>query len=339
MSALRLLTDHPRAWTAARWLLGIGVLALLILELDGPAIVARIASANGPLVIIGVLGLTAVHALGAAAWAILCCQLGGLRLGWTAALRIYFAAQALGGVTPANIGGDAYRVVAVRNAGLGWSAAVAPVLVQRATSYLALAILVLPALAALTATSHLPIAILFAGLVACALAGGVALVLLIAPSWLATLRVSLPWPGAWRAATLSTEAAAWTPPPIRSVAVATGFGLAFHASSVLLTVLLVAAVDPSALAWSVLSAIVVARLSLAVPILPSGLGANEAILALLFAALGVAPEIALAALLLGRMALLLTTLVGASLLLMGGQVIPPVQKRQEARGGSPVTSR
>lgn len=109
------------------------------------------------------------------------------------------------------------------------------------------------------------------------------------------------------------------------MAVATGFGLAFHGTSVLLTGLLAAAVDPSAVGISVLAAIVVARLSLAVPILPSGIGANEAILSLLFAALGLGPQVALAALLLTRVALVLTTLLGAALLLVARQGIqaPP----------------
>jgi uncharacterized membrane protein YbhN (UPF0104 family) len=82
-----------------------------------------------------------------------------------------------------------------------------------------------------------------------------------------------------------------------------------------------AAVDPAAVGVPVVAAIIVARLSLAVPILPSGLGANEAILVLLFSGLGLAPQTALAGLLLGRVALVLTTLVGASLLLFGRPVI------------------
>jgi len=104
--------------------------------------------------------------------------------------------------------------------------------------------------------------------------------------------------------------------------VATGFAFAFHAVSIVLTALLVVAVDPSAVGISVLAAIVVARLSLAVPILPSGLGANEAILSLLFVGLGFAPQTALAALLLTRVALVLTTALGAGLILFGQHGIP-----------------
>jgi len=74
---------------------------------------------------------------------------------------------------------------------------------------------------------------------------------------------------------------------------------------------------------AVLAAITIARLSLAVPILPSGLGANEAILALLFAGMSLSPQTALAALLLGRVALVLTTALGAGLLLFGERGIKP----------------
>jgi uncharacterized membrane protein YbhN (UPF0104 family) len=333
MSALRSLLAHPRAWRAARWAAAIGVLALLVVGLDSGEVLARIRSANGPLVVTGVLGLGAVHALAAAAWRILCRQLGGLRLRWATCLRIFYAAQALGGVTPANVGGDAYRVLAVRRAGLGWSAAVAPVLVQRATSYLALALMALPALGWLAISSHLPFAILAAGLMLCAVAGGVALLLLAAPERLGALRARLSWNLASTSSHPPAEPVNPMRPPIGSMAVATAFGLAFHGVSVLLTALLVVAVDPSAMGISVLAAIVVARLSLAVPILPSGLGANEAILALLFVGLGLAPQTALAALLLTRVALVLTTLLGAVLLLVGRQGIA----RAEARiGGQPA---
>jgi uncharacterized membrane protein YbhN (UPF0104 family) len=296
----------------------------MVVGFDGAEVWARIRSANGPLVVTAVLGLTAVHAVGAFCWAMLCRRLGGLRLGWSTALRVHYAAQALGGITPANIGGDAYRVVAARGAGPGWGAAVAPVLVQRATSYLALAILALPAIAFLSTELRSSDPILLPALLLCGLAGAVAIVMLAAPGSLARLLPRVPW----------------VRPPLRSVAMATALGLTFHAMSVLLTALLLAAVDPSTVGAPVVAAIVVARLSLAIPILPSGLGANEAILALLFASLGMAPQVALAGLLLGRMALVLTTLIGAGLLLFGRQGIPGgTAAAQEARQGAPVISR
>jgi uncharacterized membrane protein YbhN (UPF0104 family) len=315
VSAVRSFLAHPRAWRIARWAAAFAVLAVLVVGLDSREILARIQAANGLLVVCGVLGLTAAHLLAAAAWRVLCRQLGGIRLAWATSLRIYYAAQALGGVTPANIGGDAYRVLAMRRAGLGWSAAVAPVLVQRATSYLALALLALVALGWLAVSALLPGAILAAGLLLCLLAGGVAVLLLAAPAPVMAVRARLQRGGAPEPSDPATDALNPVRPPIGSVAVATLLALLFHAVSVLFTALLVAAVDPSAIGIPVLAAIMVARLSLAVPILPSGIGANEAILSLLFVALGLAPQIALAALLLTRVALVLTTLLGAGLLL------------------------
>jgi uncharacterized membrane protein YbhN (UPF0104 family) len=321
VSRARTFLAHPRAWRVARWAAAIGVLTVLVASLDGREILVRIQAANWLLVVCGVLGLTAVHLLGAAAWRVLCRQIGGLRLAWTTTLRVYFAAQALGGITPANIGGDAYRVLAVRRAGLGWRAALAPVLVQRATSYLALALLALAALGWLAASALLPAGILAAALVLAVLTAGVAVLLLVAPAPVASVRARLQRSAGADRSGASADALNFRP-LIGSVVVATLLGLLFHAVSVLLTVLLVAAVDPSAAGIPVVAAIMVARLSLAVPILPSGIGANEAILSLLFAALGLAPQIALAALLLTRVALLLTTLLGAMSLLVGRPRIP-----------------
>jgi uncharacterized protein (TIRG00374 family) len=59
----------------------------------------------------------------------------------------------------------------------------------------------------------------------------------------------------------------------------------------------------------------VARLALAVPLLPSGLGVQEGMLGLLFVGLGMPPDTALAAMLLARTSLVLTTALGAMLLL------------------------
>ena len=315
-----------RAWIAARWALGIGVVALMLVSLDSAEVLARIRAANGALVVIGVLGLTAVHALGATTWAILCRQLGGLRLGRWSALRLYYAAQALGGVTPANVGGDAYRVVALRHAAPGWSAAVAPVLVQRATSYLALALLALPAIGVLVA-SRVTSLILPAALVLTLAAGAMGTLMLSAPATLTWIISRL----RWRPAASPKTEGSWPRPAPRSVATGTGLGIAFHAASVLLTAVLVVAVDPRAIGVPAIAAVVVARLSLAIPFLPSGLGANEAILALLFSALGLAPQTALAALLLGRLALVLTTLVGTGALLAGRPAVPAA--------AAPATSR
>jgi glycosyltransferase 2 family protein len=314
VSAASFVDSHPRLWAASRWAAGIGLVALLLVGLDGGQVLDRIRAANVLLVAIGIVGLLAVHLLPAATWRILCLQLAGLRLAWASCLRLYYVAQALGGVTPANVGGDAYRVVAVRKIGLEWGAAAQPVIVQRATSYLALAMLALPALGWLAIASALPPGILAAGLLLCLLAAAVAVLLVVSRGWIAAVTRRLPW-------TTATGSVRPSPDPVErrhvslaSLGTATALAIGFHAASILFTALLVAAVDPSATGPAVLAAVTVARLSLAVPVLPSGLGANEAILSLLFSSLGLSPETALAGLLLGRLALVCTTLLGAGLL-------------------------
>jgi len=82
---------------------------------------------------------------------------------------------------------------------------------------------------------------------------------------------------------------------------------------------LVIAVDPRVGGPAVLAALVIARLAIAVPLTPSGIGIGEGIAASLFVALGLPPEVAVAASLLGRVSLLATAGLGAVLLLVGGR--------------------
>ena len=56
---------------------------------------------------------------------------------------------------------------------------------------------------------------------------------------------------------------------------------------------------------------------MAVPLTPSGIGVHEAVLAGLFVAIGLPPGAALAALLLARGALVITTLLGAATFVRG----------------------
>ena len=111
-------------------------------------------------------------------------------------------------------------------------------------------------------------------------------------------------------------------------------GLAFHTLSIGLTLLLILALDPVIPLPVALAAITVARLSLAVPITPSGLGVQEGVLALLFGSVGLAPETAIAGLLLGRLALVLTTGIGVLLLAGSGRV--PLAPERPVRHGPVV---
>ena len=295
-------------WRLARPVLGIAALGLVLLSVDMGAVADRLAGAQPWLVAAGVLGLTATHLIGALTWRSLVADLGGVRLPWWEAVRLHYGAQAIGGVTPANLGGDVHRAVAMRSTGHGWRAAVTPLVVQRATSYLALSLLSLLALPVVgaAATGAAPIVVI-GGVVGLGTAGGA---LLLLPGVGGSV-------GGWVRRRLRAEPSGTEAPPSvgRSVAVGTGLGLVFHAAAIGFTWLVVAAVDPSLPVWPVLGALAIARLSLAVPITPSGIGIQEGVLALLFTQLGLPATSALAGLLLARLALVLVTVIGAVWLL------------------------
>jgi uncharacterized membrane protein YbhN (UPF0104 family) len=94
-------------------------------------------------------------------------------------------------------------------------------------------------------------------------------------------------------------------------------GLAFHAGSLLLTWLLLTAVEPSAATLPILAALAIARLSLALPLTPSGVGIQEAVVVTIVASLGGPVEAVLAGLLLARLSLVSTTIIGSALVAVG----------------------
>jgi uncharacterized membrane protein YbhN (UPF0104 family) len=295
----------------SRLALGVALLGLVLLSVDPSHVLARLSGANIWLVLPAVIGLTAMHAVGAAGWRAILAAVGGVHLSWRSALSLYYAAQAIGGVTPANLGGDIHRVVSLRGGGQGWRAAVAPVVIQRATSYLALSALSLAGLVVLAARTAVATSVVIAGLAfACAVAA-VAWILLYPPARLRRVHARLVSLIGGR------DDDGELPVPRLGPAALLGMvqGLAFHAGSIGLTWLLVLAVDPGAPGVPIVAALAVARLATAVPFSPSGLGVQEGVLGLLFVGLGMRPETALAAMVLARIALLLTTAIGALLLL------------------------
>lgn len=283
----------PRVRQVARLLIGIAVLGVLLAGLDANLVVERLAHANLLLAAGGILGLVAVHLLGAVTWRTLIRRLAGSELPWRQTFRLYYIGQALGGVTPANLGGDAFRIHAL---GLRETrASVWPVLVQRAGSYIALALIAAVALVPLSAAAA------WAGqLVVGALLAGVAVaflpVLLLRAIRVRDSLAQIPrraLPGA--------------------VLISLGLGALFHLASIVLTYLLLSAVASGPLPLSALFAIAVARLAIAFPLTPSGLGVQEGALSVAFAALGLDPAVALAGLLLSRCALLITGALGMAL--------------------------
>ena len=292
-----------RWWRTARPLAGILALALVLVGVDPAAVGAGLAGASLPLVVLGVLGLTLAHLVPAAGWRAILGVTGRVWLPWRPALVVSYAAQAIGGVTPANLGGDVHRAGMLRRAGHHWSAAVAPLLVQRATSYLALSGLAAVAAAYLAVRTPLAGGIVAGGLGVAAIVGVAAWLLLAPPDAVRGLRDRLAGAALGRPANLG-----------RATLIGLATGLVFHAVAIGLTGLLVVAVEPMAPIGGVFAALAVARLALAVPITPSGLGVQEGAAAILFAGIGLAPGVALAAMLLARLGLVLTTLVGVALL-------------------------
>jgi len=285
-----------RGW---RVVVGVAVLLVVLLGVDPATVGAAVTRADLRLVIIGVLGLTAVHLVSAASWRTIHGRMTGRWLPWREAVPVFYAAQAIGGVTPANLGGDLHRAAVLRGSGQSWGSAVAPLLVQRATSYLALSALAIVASAILAA--HAP------------MAGGLALVGLavaIGVAGMAWVLVSPPAP----LRDLRDRITGGAPDPMRATGPAAiigiGSGLAFHGAAIGFTAVIALAVVPGAPLLPVLAALATARLALAVPVTPSGLGIQEGILAILFTALGLGSSAALAAMLLARLSLLLTTVIG-----------------------------
>ena len=316
-----------RSWRVA---VGLAVLVVVIVGVDPAAVHASLADADPGLVLIGVLGLTAAHVVPAAGWRAIHGRTTGRWLSWRATVELSYAAQAIGGVTPANVGSDLHRATVLRRGGHDWGSAVAPLVLQRATSVVALSALAIAAAAFLAARAPEAGGLSVVGAGLAVAAAGIAWVLVVPPKRLAPVRDRL---------------TGGKVPPLVGIggaaAIGIGTGLAFHAAAIGLTGLLVLAVEPAAPLVSVVAALAVARLALTVPITPSGLGIQEGVLAVLFAALGLAAGVALAAMLLARVALVLTTLIGVVLLLRSrhGTETHTPQGEQLGAGDAPTHAR
>jgi len=294
---------------AARWAIGLALLAVLLARFDLAAVAGALSGVDLWVAIPALSGLVAVHLVAGATWWLLTCQLTGERMPWGRTLRTYYIAQGIGGLTPGNVGSDAYRLLAPETEG-GWRRRLGPIAVQRITSSLALAGLGCLALSWLPLRGLAPLVV------------GSALVLAIGTSAVMLLiSRRAPW---WR----SSDAPAG---PGRASGLSRGTlcglvgGAAFHVASLIFGLLIVAAITPVPSPLQVLACLAVARLAILVPISPSGLGIQEAGLSFLFVAIGMDPAVALAAALLSRAALVATTLLGVVLLAAPG-LPPPIRR-------------
>ena len=296
---------------AARWALGMAILVFLLLRFDFEAVALTLRHVDLRIAVPALAGLVAVHLLGATAWRELTILLAGVRLPWRTTVTQYYAAQAVGSITPANLGADAYRLAAARHPGAGWTTLLLPIVVQRVTSYVALSLVSLVGLALLPSSFATRLLVL----------SGVVLTLVTAAVLLAVRRPHL-FAGPLRllprrlrpvAPDTALPRRAWT------AALASGIGLAFlfHATSIALVYALVVALGGSGSPWPVLAAIAVARLSILIPLSPSGLGFQEAALSVLFLQIGLPADMALATALLNRAALVATMALGAGFIASG----------------------
>jgi uncharacterized membrane protein YbhN (UPF0104 family) len=299
-----------------RILVLVAIGAYLLHSVDLAGALERAGRANPLIVGVAVLVLTGVHIVAALNWRAIVARFGGAPMTAGTALRAYYASQAIGGITPANLGGDAYRVVAARSDGAQWADAALSVLVQRATSFASLAVLGVVALAALPDVVDVA-----APLVAAAVA--LAVLLAIPVAILVRRHDGLADRVRRRSFTTATLV---------------GFagGLAFHAIAIGASYALVIAVDPAASGIGILATVTLARLSLAVPLAPSGIGVQEGALAALFILLGASPESAVAASLLGRLALITTTAIGLSLIARNPDRVRETTTASPAAAGTEV---
>ena len=130
----------PRVRTGIRWAIGLVLLGVLVSTLDLAALGARLGTLNFGIAVPAILGLVAVHLVAATSWRRLTWHLAGVRLDWRTTIRLYYAGQALGTVTPANLGADVYRVMAT-DGGPGRIRMARPVVIQRLMSIVALLLL------------------------------------------------------------------------------------------------------------------------------------------------------------------------------------------------------
>lgn len=270
--------------------LGIAIIGAVIWFSDPAAIGRHLRGADWRIAVPAIAGVVGVHVIGAATWRLLGRGLAGVELPWRRAIRLYYAAQALGTLTPGAVGGDAYRMWAMRPAGAGWRGAALPVIAQRVLSYVSAGVLAAAAAFAMPVSTNARLALLAVPALAIA-AGGAA--------WVLYRRR---WSGGERA----------TPPPVvrRALAVAAAQSVAFHAMAAVFGLGIILSLDSSVDLPAALAALMVIRVAAILPLTPAGIGFQEGAFALLLPQAGVSAEAALAASALNRVAMLITLAIG-----------------------------
>lgn len=292
----------PRVANILKWSLGAVVIGVLLLRLDTGSVFGYVTQASWPLVAGALVGLTAIHVVGAATWKVLLSRIAGIVLSWAFTLRTYYAAQAAGSLTPSNLGADAYRMYAVARVAGHWSSTLAPIAAQRISSYLAIAALGVVAAVASPIPDGARTTVLSLAV------GSIAVVVLLAVFLGPKLQIGRSrFLRSLSGASTGCDRSSW----LRAMTLATGLSLVFHVGSVGLGYLLVVAVGGEGAVVPTLAILLLARLALLIPFSVSGLGIQEGAAVVLFPMIGMEAEIGLAAVLLSRIALLATVALGA----------------------------
>ena len=292
-------------------MLGCAIVGFLLLRFDFSAVAGALQHVDLRVAVPAILGLVALHLVAAVAWRDLSVRLAEVTLQWWPTVTHYYAAQAVGSITPANLGSDAYRLAAVRRPAGGWGTLLLPIVVQRVMSSAALIVVALAGLVLLPSSFSTRLIVL----------AGVGLVLVSAavvlfvrrPRLLAGPLRFLPERLRPDLRGTSVPARAW----MAAVTSGISLALAFHIGSIAMVYTLVVALGGSGDAGPVLASIAVARLTILIPLSPSGLGFQEAALTVLFMQIGLSAELALATALLNRLALVGTMALGAAFIVSG----------------------
>jgi|GEM_PF-3260279 len=284
-----------------RWGFAAIVVAALLVYLDLDSMGDHLRNVQWWVAAPAILSLTLLHIVAALTWRHLARTLGNMEMSRTFAVRAFYISQALGSITPGNLGGDAYRVHAVNGQGTGWQQAAVPIVAQRLTSYVALALL------GVIATLVIPVSLAFRAML---LLIPAAALLVVAATWaFVRFRSDSKFLGGLAQRENGTSAF-W-----RAFLTGSAMGLAFHGLAIVAGFVLLTSVAPNPEVLAALAAISIARVASVLPITPSGIGVQEAGLALLLPLAGVDAEAAVAFAALSRLAFVLTSIAGVTLLL------------------------
>ena len=280
-----------------RWSVALALLGAVVLVVDVEKAAGQLREVRPELAIPALLGLVGVQLVGAATWAHLSKRLCGVELGLGLAARAYYASLLIGGLTPANVGSDVYRLRAMRMVDVNWKDGLLPIVAQRLASLVTMATL------GAAAAMFIPISMSVRIGIVSVLAGGV-------------LAVALPWIiGALPSSMRRPPGKLPIPDGIHSFTPKVAFeagalALALHASSIVLILALLMSLTSDGEVAPLLATLTVARAATLLPLAPGSLGTQEAALVLLVPLAGPDPAAAAALAMLLRLGMLLTFTAG-----------------------------